>query len=320
MDPTCGHERTEHISGDLICLLCGKVIQSNSLLTADPSVAELMRDNRASSKLASIPIQLQPSLSHEARSLADLHKLASNLISAFALKSGYEEEAFLLMKSYWESVKSSQKFGKSGQRLLVACLFLLARRDHLAVSFSALAESIQATRYECGQFSSALIQLDPSLRTLSDPSDFVEHELVTLVSQLNSRYGLVIAEAKIHELFVEAVKVASLINDSGSSVSSQSVALASSWIVLDSFLASDKVLFDRLIKEQAIEKVVKDVTADYDFISMRSVTSKRNLLIERLVEVGKACLPATFNSLRRTKPCRYALLLQYLKEILVFCK
>ncbi len=314
----CSHQRTEHISGDLICLSCGKVIQSNSLLSTELSVAEALQETHKQSKLTSIPIQLKPSLTHEAKSLAELRTLAANLISSFALKPGYEDEAFHLMANYWEINKSTVKFGKSGNRLLVACLFLLARRDHLAINFSSLAEYVQSSRFECGHYLNSIIQIEPSLRTLADPGDFTEHEITTLASLLSQRYGLVIAESKIHELSRQAGKLSSLESDTGSSSSSQSIALAASWIVLDAFLHSDMDLFDALLKEKAVEQVVRDVIDDNTSLSLRSVTSKRNALITELLEIGKSCLPSTFGSLKLSKSRQLLLMFSLLDEILVF--
>lgn len=318
MDSKCGHKRTEHISGDLVCLVCGKVVQSNSLLTTEPNVSELMQSSRNGGKFAPTPVQLQPNLSHEARSLADLHKLAVSLINAFALKTTYEEEAFRLMNLYWESTGSAFRFGKSGYRLLVACLFLLARRDHLAVSLATVAESIQSTCFECGQFIVPLTQLEPSLRCLATPSDFVEHELGALAHKLTIQHGLVIVESKIHDLVSQAIKIASLLQDTGSSTSSQSIALAASWIALDAFLHSDSALFQGLISEKAVERAVHEIIADNSALSIRNVTGKRNSLIDLLLEVGKSNLPATFTTLPPTKPRRYALLLSFLEQVLAF--
>ena len=318
MSSICRHERTEHISGDLICLMCGKVIHANSLLSAEPSVADLLQDSQKRSKLASIPVQLKSAFTHEAKSLAELRSLASNLITAFALKSSYEQEALNLMTKFWDANKSNIKFGKSGNRLLVTCLFLLARRDRLAVNFESLAESIQSNRFECGRYVNPVIQIDPNLRTLADPVDFAEHEIVTLLSLLTKKYGLVIAEAKIHELSCQAIKIASLASDSGSSSSSQSIALAAVWIVLDAFLHSDMELFDRLIEEKAIEQTLTEIIHDNSSLSLRNVINKRKALITTLLELGKSSMPATFGNLVQTKPRLYSLLLSSLDELLLF--
>ncbi len=314
----CKHERTDHISGDLICLNCGYVLQANSMLSSEPCIIELPQDKQRIIKFSSVPVQLKQSPTHEAKSLSDLQALAANIISAFALKSSYEGEALSLMTKYWEANNRKVRFGKAGNRLLITCLFLLARRDHLAVNFSTLAESIQSNRFECGQFVNSLIQLDPSLRTLANPVDFSEHEVSTLLHRLSDKYGLVVLEPKIHDLSCKARKASSLLTDAGSSASSQSVALAAAWIVVDAFVNSDKQMFHDLLKEGALELAVKEIIDGNSTLSLRKVSSNRKALISGLLEIGKSSIPSTFGSLRASKTRQYSLLLSCLDEVLVF--
>lgn len=316
---TCEHEESENYSGDLICSRCGKVIQSNSAYTLEPSISELIQSNQPTSRLVNVPVQLTKSLSHEARSELKLHQLAKSLITTFALKITYEDDAFSLMREYWKTAGSAIMYGARGNRLLVACLFLLARRDRLAVNLTALAEAIQSTPNACGQNFSSLIQIDPSLRVLSNAESFVEHEVTSMCDWLKTHYGLFIIEAKQRDLVRNAEKLVRLLADSGngSSKASETIALAATWIAIDAFLHSEPILFASIIKDSILEIAI-NAACNRSFISIRSIIARKNEIIDRLIQLGTNNLPATFNPLPPTKPKRYSLLLSCIDDLLLF--
>lgn len=316
---TCEHHESEDYSGDLICSQCGKVIQSNSVYTLEPSISEIIQSNQPTSRLAHVPVQLTKSLSHEGRSELKLHQLTKSLITTFALKSTYEDDAFALMRSYWQTNDSAIMYGAHGNRLLVACLFLLARRDRLAVNLTSLAQAIQSTPNACGQYFASLIQLEPSLRVLADAQSFVEHEVTSICDWLKTHYGLVIIEAKQRDLVRNAEKLAKFLIDfeSGSSKASQTIAVAATWIAMDAFLHSDPLLFAPILKDNIIE-VALNAACNHSFISIRSITARKNEIIDFLTNLGTTNLPATFNPLPTTKPKRYSLILSCLDDLLLF--
>lgn len=223
------------------------------------------------------------------------------------------------MREYWKTTDSAIMYGAHGNRLLVACLFLLARRDQLAVNLTALAEAIQSTPNACGQYFLSLIQIDPSLRVLSDAESFVEHEVTSMCGWLKTHYGLFIVEFKQRDLVRNAEKLAKLLteSESGSSKASETIALASTWIAIDAFLHSDPILFASLLKDDIL-KVAINAACNRSFISIRSITARKNEIIDRLIQLGTNNLPVTFIPLPPTKPKRYLLLLSYLDDLLLF--
>ena len=81
----CSHLDSTTFSGDLICLNCGKVLQSNSQLSLDP--VYLDRDTNRHSSQGVIPRQL---ITHQEREESSLRFTARKLISSFALKPALE--------------------------------------------------------------------------------------------------------------------------------------------------------------------------------------------------------------------------------------
>lgn len=306
MNSTCEHFSSDTFSGDLICLKCGQVLQINSQLSLEPAYLDRPGVNQKY-QTHTDPLKL----SHQERSELALHSLARKLISSFALKSSYESEAIELMQKFWTITECKQKYGLSGNRLLIAAIFLLARRDHLAINLTLLATSIDSTSQECGVFLDPLIKIDPSLRSLSQISDFVERSVDLLLTQLFLHYQMKLIESHLQFLLQQTQKIAYLLKEEerGSSKTAESISLAAAWVSLSGLL-----LFDTKIKVEAMVHLVCDVSA----LSFRTVKSKHSILLDKLFERGVELLPSTFSgtALRLTRPRRISLMLKHLNLII----
>lgn len=306
MNLACEHGSSDTISGDLICLKCGQVLQSNSHLSLEPSYLE---------RPLVAPLKLSSSdsfkLSHQERSESALRSLARKLIFSFALKSSYEPEAFELMQKYWAGTESKQKYGLNGNRLLIAAIFLLARRDHLAINLTLLASSIDSTSQECGVFLDPLIKLDPSLRSLSQISDFVDRSVDLLLTQLYLQYKITLIESHLQALLERTNKIAYLLQEEerGSSKTAESISLAAAWVSLSALLLSDTK-----VKLETAVHCVCDISA----LSFRTVKSKHSLLLDKLLVRGFELLPNTFSgaALRLTRPKKINLMLKHLNLLI----
>lgn len=305
MSTTCQHISSDTFSGDLICIKCGQVLQSNSQLSLEP--AYLDRGTLNYSNPATIK------LSHQERSELFLHTLARKLIASFALKPSYETESLELMQKYWTSTGTKQRYGLAGNRLLIAAIFLLARRDHLAVNLTLLAASIDSTPQECGALFDPLIKIDPSLRSLAQISDFVERSVDLLVNELSLQHGLVVVDSnQLHSLLIQQTrKIAHLLQEEerGASKSAECTALAAAWISLAALLVTNENT-----AKIKLEPVVQSV-CDSSTLAFRSVKTKHSLLIDKLLERATELLPSTF-TLTLTRPRKISLLLINLNLII----
>lgn len=304
MNSACEHVSSDTISGNLICLKCGQVLQSNNQLSLEP--AYLDRPT-----FAHQPTTDPFKLTHQERSELALRDLARKIISSFALKTSYEPEALELMRKYWANPECKQKYGLIGNRLLIAAIFLLARRDHLAINLKLLSSSIDATSQECGAFLDPLIKIDPTLRSLSHIADFVERSVDLLLTQLYLQYKLTLIESHLLSLLNRTQRIAHLLKEEerGSSKIAESISLAASWIALSALLLSDT----KVKLEPAIRRI-----CNASALSFRTVQSKYSLLIDKLLDQGVELLPSTFSgaALRLTRPRRIALMLKHLNLII----
>ena len=303
----CSHLDSTAFSGDLICLNCGKVLQSNSQLSLDPVYLDrdTNKHNSHSSHSSQGGIPRQP-ISHQEREESALRFTARKLISSFALKPAYEAEALELMHKYWVDSEAKQKYGISGNRLLIAAIFLLARRDHLAVNLGLLAATIDSSAQECGAFFDPLIKLDPGLRSLARVSDYTERAVDLMVSLLRRLHGLKIIEAHLHPLKQKSESIALLLQDTetGSSKSAEAVALAASSLALSALLLNDSHPVD-------LDDALLPQICDAANVPFKSVKTKRTALIAKLQERADALLPSLF-SVKMTRQRKQALLLQHL--------
>lgn len=299
----CEHVTSDTFSGDLICLKCGQVLQSNSQLSLEPAYL----DRGINPKYLPVdPLKL----SHQERSELALHVLSKKLISTFALKPSYETEAIELMQKYWTTTGCKQKYGLNGNRLLISAIFLLARRDHLAVNLSLLASSIDSNPQECGVFFDPLIKLDSSLRSLSKISDFIERSVDLLLNQLSLQYHMTIIDSHLQNLLRKTQKIAELLQEEerGSSKSAESISLAAAWISLSSLLLISE---SKIIK---LDSVIQSV-CDSSNLSFRTVKTKYSLLIDKLFGRAVELLPSTFST-QMKKQLKFSLLLINLNFII----
>ena len=308
----CNHDSLDSssfsFSGDLICTKCGQVLQNNSQLASEPLYLD--KDHKY------LGAAFAPSiikLTHQERSEFCLLSLARKLITSFALKPSYETEAIDLLHRYWAAAtatesKSKNKYGLTGNRLLVAAIFLLSRRDHLAVNLTILSASIDSTAQECGAFFDPLIRLDESLRSLAKVSDFVEKTVDALIKAIYETFGVIIIESNRHLLVKRTGIISTLLEleESGSSRSAECTALASSWIILAALLQDTKTI--------KIDSAVQSV-CDSSTLSFKTVKLKYNTLIDKLLELAKQLLPSTFK-IKITRPRSISLLLLNLDDIL----
>lgn len=310
----CSHLNSSAFSGDLVCLTCGKVLQSNSQLSSEPPpplppFLDRPTRNPSTSTAAFISANSHK-LSHQDREELNLKLLARKLISAFALKPSHETEALSLMHRYWSQGSSKQKYGLTGTRLLIAAIFLLARRDHLAVNLGLLAGSVDASAQDCGVFFDQLVKIDPSLRSLARVEDYSERAVDLLVSHLHRLHGLQILDS--HKLKQVAQSIADLLQDSesGSSKSAEATALAASSLALDSLLRRDFQSID------LVASIVPQI-CEASNVSLKMVKIKRAALVEKLLERAAELLPSMF-SLKMTRQRKLNLLLENLEIILQF--
>lgn len=317
----CSHESTStstlndtiSFSGDLICAHCGQVLQNNSQLASEPVYLDRDRKYTGTSAISAISssgFNSAPSLTHQERSELALTALLRKLITSFALKPSYEPETLQLMHRYWDHAAPKQKYGLVGNRLLVATVFLLARRDRLAVNLNLLAASIDSTPQECGVFLDPLIQLEPSLRSLAKVDDFIPRSLDLVINQLCLNYGFALKDGShLHFLAQETFWIAELLKEeeSGSSRSAECTALAATWITFSALLIDSKISLDPVIK----------IVTESSTLSFKTVKLKYNSLIDKLLERAEILLPSTF-SLKLTRPRKISLLLHHLQEIINF--
>lgn len=299
----CNHPITHQaqISGDLVCTSCGQVLQSNSQLSTEP--AFLDRGHFAHSGATSVA-----SLSHQQRSELSLRTLADQLINTYALKPSYSTEAVDLMHQYWQRCDSKFKYGHGGNRLLVAILFLLSRRDRLAINLTLLSASIDSSPQDCGVFFEALTALNPALKALAASVDFTEKTLDRLLNELKSNFNICILDSHIHSLQIKTGALANLIQDTekGSSRSAESTALAATWITLSS------LCIPKVPLEGAISNVCVSAT-----LSLKTVKLKYSQIIDKLTERAKELLPTTFATIQnQNKTQRLALLLDNLSLLI----
>ena len=300
----CTHLASSSFAGDLVCLSCGKVLQSNSQLSLEPVFLD--RDINKPSPVV-CPAR---TLSHQEREELALKLLARKLVSSFALKTAYEAEALGLMRQYWTDSQSKQKYGLTGNRLLIACIFLLARRDHLAVNLGLLAASIDSTVQDCGAFFDSLVKLDPGLRSLALVSDYTERAVDLLVSHLNRLHGLQVIDRHMQGLKQRSQSIAELLQEteSGSSKSAEATALAAASLALSALLLRDSLPID--LESSALPHI-----CDISTVSFKTVKLKRAALIEKLQGRANQLLPSMF-SIKATRQRRLALLLDNLDSLL----
>jgi hypothetical protein len=217
------------------------------------------------------------------------------------------------MHSYWSLYECKQKYGMVGNRLLIAAIFLLARRDHLAVNLCLLAAAIDSAPRECGTFFDSLIGIDPELRSLAKASDFVARSLDQLVKQLTNSFNIVIYESHLHSLQLQGAKIASLLeaDETGSSRVSESIALAAVWIAISALFIPESP--PKNLSSQ-LETAVKAV-CESSALSFKAVKTKHSILIEKLLDHARQLLPSTF-SVRLSKSKMTALLLFNLAGLL----
>ena len=310
---TCQHASSSPFSGDLICLTCGKVLQANSQLSLDPVYLDrdINKPKRSgSSSCAQLNSSARFKLTHSEREESALRVLARKLIASFALKPAYETEAFELMQRYWMSSESKQKYGLAGNRLLIASIFLLARRDHLAINLGLLADSIDASPQECGGFFDPLIKLDPELRSLARVSDYTERAVDLIISQLYAIHNLKIIEGHLHGLKQKAELIAELlqITENGSSKSAEAVALASTSLALSALLLHDSQSID-------LDSSLLPHICEISSVSLKSVKLKRSDLMAKLQERANQLLPSMFSA-KMTRKSRQSLILKHLDILL----
>ena len=301
------HNQTQ-ISGDLICTACGQVLQSNSNLASEP--AFLDRPHSHSQSQFHSVANLVPALSYQQRSELSLRTLANQLIDTYALKPSYSIEAINLIHQYWQHCNSKFKYGHTGNRLLVAVLFLLARRDRLAINLSLLSASINSSPQDCGVFFETLTTLNPALKALATSEDFTEKTLDCLLKELESNFNICILDSQIHfhSLQMKTGALANLIQDTekGSSTSAESTALAATWIALYS------LGIPKLPLESAVSNICVSAT-----LSQKTVRSKHSQIIQKLTERAKELLPTTFATIQnQNKTKKLALLLDNLSLLI----
>lgn len=307
-DPNiCEHESSDTFSGDLICIKCGKVLQNNSQLSLEPAFIDLA--NKYASKAASVP--MDPfKLSHQERSELALRSLARKLISSFALKPSYETEALELMHQVWTETDCKMRYGMIGNRLLIAAIFLLSRRDHLAVNLALLSAAIDSTPHECGALFDNLIKIDSSLRALSKVSDFVPRTLDLFINELARISNVVVVESHRHGILLQAQTIAELLQteESGSSRSAEATALAASWISLSA-------LFPLKSSEASHLDLTVQHVCEASALPLKTVKLKYSLLVDKLLQIANELMPTTFST-KLTRPRKLALLLCNLSLII----
>lgn len=302
----CEHEESFDkftFSGDLICIKCGKVLQSNSQLSLEPAFIDLA--NQYASKHPD-PFKL----SHQQRSELALQLLARKLITSFALKPSYETESLELLHRFWAETECKQRYGMLGNRMLIAAIFLLARRDHLAVNLTLLAASIDSTPHECGALFDNLIKIDPSLRSLAQISDFVPRSLDVLIEELARVHGVVVLESHRHGILQQTQAIADLLQseESGSSRSAESTALAASWLALSALFPLKSP------QSSQLDSAVKNV-CEASILPLKTVKQKHSFLVDKLFLIAHELMPRTFGNAKLTRQQRLALLLSNLSTL-----
>lgn len=317
---TSGNDKYSTFSGNLICTRCGQVIQDNSQLSLDAPFKPITTFNNTSTTNQHPRHHYTPHLSHQERSELALSALARKLIDALALKASYQDEAAQLMQRYWNSQSQpvKQRYGLAGNRLLAACLFLLARRDHLAVNLAVLAEAVDSSAAECGSLFDPLVKLEPSLRVLAKVADFSEKCLNRLLLELKQSFALIILEQHTHNLRLQADFLANLLqnDETGGSKSAESTALAAAWIVTDALIQESKIP-ESPAALAAIESAIGTL-CEASKLSLTTVKSKRNILFDLLLERAKILLPGTFTTSSLSKKQLKILLLDNLSSLSTF--